>query len=131
MYQYKVEFLALTDKIAFEIKSKSKETVEEFIEDILLIFARVDENEKIVVESLQKNSSEIKQKIEIFTDKYKSKLPQLNGIPAYFRKLKEDEQFFFLPNIQSDPFDNLKLFDYLRATEKGKSFEEINKQTTD
>lgn len=131
MYQYKIEFLALTDTVAFEIKSQSKEIVEEFVEDMLLIFARVDENEKIVVESLQKNSSEIKEKIEIFTDKYKSKLPQLNGIPAYFRKLKENEQFFFLPNIKSDTIDNLKLYDYLRATEKGKSFEEIHKQTTD
>ncbi|MBA2584669.1 MAG: hypothetical protein H0V01_14950, partial [Bacteroidetes bacterium] len=131
MYKYKIKFIALSDTFAFEIKSEAKEIVEQFVEDILMIFTRVDANEKFVIESLQKNSQEVRQKMELFTDKYKKDLPQLNKISAYFRKLKANEPFFFLPGIQSENVDNLKLYDYLRATEEGKSFEEFNKQTTD
>lgn len=131
MYSYKVKFITLKDTIAFEIKSDIKENVEEFVNDILLIFAKIDGNEKPVIEALQKNTTEIRKRLETFNDKYKAQLPQLNGVPAFFRKLNEGEQFFFLPNVPIDAIHTLKIHNYLRAVAENKSFEEIDKQTTD
>lgn len=130
MYKYTIKFLALTETIAFDISSPVKETIEEFVKELLFIFARVDEeNEKIIVESHQQNSPEIQAKIEEFTNKFKDKLPALNGVPAYFRKLKEGEHFFFLPNLKFEPLENIKLYDYLKAAAEGKDFEEVHGQT--
>jgi hypothetical protein len=131
MYSYKIKFIALQDSIAFEVESEMKEAVEEFVQSVLAIFFKTDDEGRLCIESLQKYSKEIQDKIDLLNEKYKIYYPQLNQVPAFFRKLKENELFFFLPNLQLDAFENLKFHDYLRATEEGRSFEEINKETTD
>lgn len=129
MFKYKINFIALSDSIVFEIMSESKEMIEEFIQGLLLIFSRVEDSGDIIIESFQKNSPETRQKIDLYTDKYKSIIPQINGVPAFYRKLKENEAYFVIPNMQTETIDKLKFYNYLQTIEKGKSFEEINGQT--
>jgi len=132
MYKYTITFLALNDTISFDINSPNRDEVEEFVKELLFIFARVDEeNEKIVIESFQQNNPDTIHKITAFVDKFKSKMPPINAISAFFRKLKADEHFYFLPNLKLETNDNLKLYDHLRAIDEGKDVEEIQKQTSE
>jgi len=120
----------LTDNLSFDINSPNKDTIEEFVKELLFIFAKVDEqNEKVIIESFQQNTPELRQKIREFTDKFKGQIPSLNKVPAYFRKLQNEEHFFFLPNVKLEPFDNIKLYDYLKAAAEGKNFEELHRQS--
>src|SRR5689334_34263 len=126
MHKYTFKFLALTETITFEVKSSDKDIIEQFIEQMLLIFAKVDtENEKLIVVSHQQNSLDLRNKINAFVDKFKQEMPQLNGVSAYFRKLQEGENFFFLPNVKLETIDNLMLYDYLRAESEGKGVDEV------
>ena len=121
--------MALTDTISFGVNSPETEIVEEFVQKLLLIFAKVDvENEKVIVESFQQNNPENREKINEFVDEFKTKLPQLNALSAYFRKLKENEHFFFLPNLKFEQKENYKLYDYLRAVAEGVDFKEYEQQ---
>lgn len=130
MYKYTIKFLALTDTITFDVSSENYDFIDNFVKELLFIFARVDEeNQKIIVESYQQNSADTIQKITDFANKYSKGIPQLNAVPAFFRKLKTDEHFFFLPNIKLELIEKLQLYDYLRATSEGKSVDEIHGQT--
>lgn len=129
MYKYIVTFIALTDTISFQVTSERKESIEDFIEKLLMIFAKADyENQKLNVEAFQTNTDEVRQRITDFVEIFKTTHPPINQLPSYFRKLKHGENFFFLPNIEFDQFENLKLFNYLRAISEGKTFEEVNSQ---
>ena len=122
-WSYKVSFLALTDVLYFEIKTHDEVLINKFIEDLLIIFSKIDiDNEKITVPGLQVNSQIIRSKMEIFAEHYSQLHLSVNKIPAYFRKLKENEQFIFLPNIEIDTTQHLRLFNYLRASNEGKDF---------
>jgi hypothetical protein len=132
MFKYIVTFIALTDTISFQVTSDRKEVIEEFVEKLLMIFAKLDyENQKLNVEAFQTNTSEVRKSITDFVEIFKKAHPPINSLTAYFRKLKQNENFFFLPNIEFDQAENLKLFNYLRAISEGKSFEEFNNQTED
>ncbi|WP_298541900.1 HNH endonuclease [uncultured Aquimarina sp.] len=131
MYSYQIKFIALEDTIGFELKSPNENEVEEFVYDIISIFATVDENDRPLIISLQNNSLENKVEISNFVSKYCEKLPQLNALKAFFNKLKDDDSFFFLPNIKMELAESTKLRDYLRALKEGLDFEELNSQTTE
>jgi len=132
MYYYTIAFLALNDTISFDINSPNRDEVEEFVKELLFIFVRVDEeNEKIVIESFQQNNPDTINKITAFVDKFKSKMPRINTISPFFRKLKADEHFYFLPNLNLETNDNLKIYAHLRAIDEGKDVEEIQKQTSE
>jgi len=128
MFKYRFSFVALTDSANFEIISRLKEPIEEFVKDLLFIFATIN-GEVITVESFQQNSDLLKEKIKTFTEKYKSILPQINGLPAYFRKLNTNENLFFLPNMELNTYDNLKLYNYLTAISEGRDFKKLQDQT--
>lgn len=130
MYKYIITFLALNDTISFDIKSPNKEEVEEFVKELLFIFARVDEEkEKIVIESFQQNNPDTLKKITEFVDRFKLRMPSMNAVSAFFRKLKADEHFYFLPNLKLETNDNLKLYDHLRAIAEGKDVRDLQNQT--
>lgn len=131
MYSYKIKFIVLNDTIAFEIKSENRLIVEEFVNDLLSIFVVISNDNKPIINSLQEFSEEIDKAMTEFTNKYKSKLPQLNAVTVFFKKLKYRDKFFFLPNIEMELAESIKLIDYLRALEEGKSYDELTDKTTD
>ncbi|WP_421497668.1 HNH endonuclease [Flavobacterium columnare] len=132
MYSYKFTFLALTDTISFEFKSENRELVEDWSKELMFIFAKIeDETGKVIVEAFQQKNEEKVLKINEFIDKYKTKLPQLNAVSAYFRKLIDKEYFYFLPNLKLDTFQNIQLYDHLRAISEGKDIEEVKSQTSE
>ncbi len=131
MYKYKITFVALKDTLSFVVKSPHKEIIESFVRDLLIIFASIDDNENLTINALQESSPELQQQIKDFVNKYNNNLPQLNQIPAFFKKLKEKEQFFFIPKIDLKREETFNLYNQLRASEEGISFEELNNQMTE
>lgn len=131
MYTYKIKFIVLKDTIAFEIKAENRLVVEGFVNDLLSIFVVISKDNKLTINSLQEFSEDIENEITKFIDKYKTKLPQLNAVSAFFKKLKFGDKFIFLPNIEMELAESIELRDYLRALDEGKSYEEITDKTTD
>lgn len=131
MYEYRIKFLALYKNIAFDVKSPIKESIEEFLEDLFIIFAKESTDGRKVVECYQRNTVELRKQIDLFNEKYKSLMPALNAVPSFFRKLKEDEHFFFLPGNAAEAVDSFKLSNMLRAAEEGKEFEVVESQMTE
>lgn len=130
MYKYTIKFIALKETITFVVTSEAEAFVEQFSWELLSVFApESHENEKITISLLQQNSSEVTQKIQNFTNKFKAKLPRLNSVAAFFRTLSEGERFFFLPNIEIGSFEILKLHDYLKAMSEGKDFDLVHTET--
>lgn len=129
MFQYKVQLLSLSDSIGFEIKSPSKEQATEFLDDLFFTFSQENEQGQLTVPVLQKNSKELQTKISAFNNKYKSKLHALNGIPAYFRKLREDESFFFLPGSEFEHIDHSEFYFALEQEQGDKSSREKSART--
>lgn len=129
MYNYQIKFIALDDTIGFQLDSPNIIDIEDFVNDIISIFAIIDEDNQPVVNFLQSCTSEIRNEINKFVSKYNKKLPRLNAVNAFFNKLSNDEPFFFLPNIKMELAESIKLRDYLRAQIEGLDFEELNKQT--
>ena len=131
MYSYKIKFIALGDTIAFEINSPDLNVVQVFVNDLLSIFIVITEDDKPTIIALQELSTEINAELTRFIEKYKSRLPQLNAVAAFFKKLEENEKFFFLPNIEMELAESIKLRDSLRAIKEGKTYEELTDKTED
>lgn len=129
MYKYSFSFLALTETISLDIGSESIDTINLFAYKLLLIFGKVDyKSKKITLESFQQNSEEIRTKINEFVNEFNTQLPSINTVSAYFRKLSENEHFFFLHNQHLDTIDEHKLFNYLTAISEEKDYEKSQKQ---
>jgi len=118
-YHSQFEFLAKSESTGLLVASPDEEKLLDFINDFLPIFSIPDEEGNYTVICLQKNTQELRQKIESVNEKYKDKIPQLNGLPAYFRKLKDDEHFYILPNYEFDQVDRYKLIAHLQALHEG------------
>ena len=131
MYSYKIKFIVLNDSITFEMKSPYKFEVEEFVQDLLSIFIIVSEDNKPIIYSLQEYSENKKKHISEFTNKYSTKLPQLKALAAFFNKLKPNESFFFLPNIELELSESLKIKDYLKAINAGIEYDTLTDKTID
>jgi hypothetical protein len=125
MYSYKIEFITLNDTIAFELESDIKAIVEEFVNDLLSIFVVISEDNQPTINSLQEYSKSIEKDLTDFLSKYKVKLPQLNAVLAFFKKIKYGERFIFLPNIEMELAERMRVRDYLRALNEGKEYHEL------
>ena len=122
MYSYKVRFFTTTKEIGFVMKSSQKEEVEEFTYDLLDVFVKFEENEKPKLNTLQKYSETNEKFLSEFIQKYRTRLPQLNALSAFLKKLHRDQYFIFLPNLELDQVEQLKLNDYLKTIAEGKKY---------
>ena len=130
MWKYTFRVLALTESMIFNFSSKHENIVEEFANGLLHIFVKIDETNKPVID-IQQNSPELQNQIEQFAKKYRNTIPRINGVVAYFKRLKADEKFFFLPVDKIDQILTLRLSDYLKAQASGRDFEKLHSATRD
>lgn len=131
MYSYIIEFFTLNDSIRFKMMSSNEFEVNDFVNDLLSIFITIDKDKKPLLNTLQKYSNENKKNISAFTDKYKIRLPQLNSLSAFFRKLKPNEWFIFLPNMEIEHIEWLKLKEYLKVISECKPYTKPSKELLD
>src|ERR1700761_1956486 len=97
MYMYNLVFIALDKYLTIPLYSNNKENFEIIIEDILMIFSKLV-GDIWNIQGFQQNTVEIKLKIDNIVSKYEKIYPELNRIPAFLRRLNEEENFFFFPN---------------------------------
>lgn len=128
MYSYQVMFMTFKDRLKFEIKSEYKEFVEEFVNDALGMFIESDEGGKPILNTHQKNTHEIRKGLQQLADKYGDKVPVIHGIPAYFRKMEDNESFFLLLGEDMCNMDTLDFHTFLKAEKEGCSFEDMDKE---
>lgn len=127
----KITFLALSRTTDLEIKSQTN--IDEIMSDFFLAFAKeIDyDNRKINIEQLQKNTNDLKTKINNIVQKYKSSAPQINQLNKYFGDLKDNEFFFFLVNSNLNNEQYFNFYNYLSALEDNKDFGVVSKEMDD
>lgn len=102
--------------------------------ELMLIFAtEVDEaNRRATCNALNKNTSDLREKITKYIDKYKTKNPRIQKLGDYFKCLEEGEMFFIIPTLNNLTFAEYEgFFNYLVSLRDGVSYETVVQQTAD
>jgi len=128
MKSLRISFLALSRSTDLEIKSQS--SIDEIASDFFVTFAKeIDyENKKINIEQLQENTSDLRSKIDLIVQKYKSSIPVINQLNTYFKDLKDNEYFFFFVNSNISSEQSFQLYSYLSAVNNNEDFETESKE---
>src|SRR5690554_4718175 len=128
MKSLRISFLALSRSTDLEIKSQS--SIDEIASDFFVTFAKeIDyENKKINIEQLQENTSDLRSKIDLIVQKYKSSIPVINQLNTYFKDLKDNEYFFFFVNSNISSEQSFQLYSYLSAVNNNEDFETKSKE---
>ncbi|PWK17176.1 hypothetical protein LV89_04462 [Arcicella aurantiaca] len=131
MNNFRIIFLALSRSLDIEIKSDNE--IDEIIYDFIMVFAKdIDyENFKVNIESLQQNTTDLKNKIDLVIQKYKTSEPKIQQINSYFKDLKDDEYFFFFPNSEISKDQIFQFYNFLSANEKNEDYETLTNQIDD
>tara|TARA_R110001606_G_scaffold342220_1_gene490643 strand:- start:43 stop:1362 length:1320 start_codon:yes stop_codon:yes gene_type:complete len=83
----------------------------EIVTDLLFLFnAKFDvENQTIGMDYKHQYNEDFQKRLTAFTNKYKSIIPQIQGLATKFKSLKSDEWFFTVPPIELNTRNKLKL----------------------
>lgn len=126
MYSYTIKFIALEKSVYFDFKSKSEIHVQEFVDGILKPFVKFDDNEKPIIDSLQTMTVKLKNELISFLSNYRKEIPRINAVISFVNKIQENEEFFFVPNIKLEQSEEIKIYNYLFASNQGEEFEKID-----
>lgn len=116
MKTYRIRFLAFKETLNLDISVRSHEMFQDFILGLFSLFGDVDtETQKIRITMEHRNTISLQENVNKFIEDYKKDYPPVNQIPAYFRKLKENEVFLFIPIIDIDAEFNTNIGHHLYA----------------
>jgi len=109
------------------MKIKASKDIDQYVAELLSNFAyQIDEVEhRISIEPLQKNTSELREKLEHFVDRHKDRAPQINQLTSFVRNLKDGEYFYIFPNVQLETIQIAELGNRLHALNQGLDLEII------
>lgn len=128
VYSYRVSFYSLKEEFGFEITSNQEESIREFVNNLLAIFAVYEEEKGWVIDAIQVKTKQTQERIEQFVEKYGKQLPVSNKLLSFIEKFEEGEPFVFLPKIDLQQDERFKLYDHLHAIKESKTFDEIHQQ---
>lgn len=123
--------MSLSLDLIFDFKSRVKEITEEFVVDMMKIYQYINDENQIAIDPLQINSDKVQVEIGVLVDKYRSKVPEINGFNTFFKSLTENEKYLFLPGKTFNSLDRFKLRNFLKANIEGKSIKNIEKENLD
>ncbi len=128
MNTFRVSFLALSRSFDFEMKS-DMDIIPIFNDFMSAFITDIDyENFTIKINSLQQNTKEFREKLDLFIQKYKNNKPEIQKLNTYFKDFVEDEYFFFLPNCMLPKEQINQLYTYLIAMRDNIDYEILSKQ---
>lgn len=111
---------------------ESTTSIDQFSNDFMLLFVKEEdidrENHKINIKSLQQNTTELRQRIDTFIDKYKDSNVKVFQLRSYFQKLTEGEHFLIWPGNPLTTEQRMDFYNYLTSLQEGKDYETIKKQ---
>lgn len=125
MEKIRFTFLAYNNSLIFEIKGNN-ESIKQFFHYFTSMFPNLVIGN--TVHPNFKNTKELSDQVIAFVNIYQSKVPKLNTITAFFRKLKEGEEFFIYPVLEVPQKLYIEVNNYLMALAEGKDFEQISIQ---
>ncbi len=123
-------FLALSHSIDMTFKSST--SIDQFLYDFMLLFVKEDDidcvNHKIKIKILQQNTTELKNRVDTFIDKYKDSNLKVFQLRSYFQKLTEGEYFFIWPGNPLTTEQRIDFYKYLTSLLEGNDYETIKSQ---
>lgn len=126
MYKTKVHLISLEDNLSFEVSVPDKESLDTFLFTAFGIFLEtrpgVDEP---ILEGFQRNTLKVRKHFDELADQLKTELPAIQTIPAFFRRLKDDEAFIVLPGYEIGQKGALDLRMLLQSKAEGRPLEEV------
>jgi hypothetical protein len=126
MHSSKITFKSLNETLSFVVESKNKELISDFVYGLYEIFGDIETKR---IEGLQKNDTKTRTKIENFIATFKEKFsPSINQITSYFKRLENNEYFWFLPHIDLTIETSNKLYNYLVSLKGEESLEKLNEE---
>ena len=129
MYTYVFTLKALNESFSFRISSPKDQELNDFFYVFLGLFPGIMDFEKKTIQCLTTNNETLRNNIKMFVTEHQASVPQINGLPAFFRRLSENEAFYIIPSQIKNQADSIRLSNYLLALNEGKSFEELTRQT--
>jgi hypothetical protein len=94
-------FFSLKGQSVMEFQGEELQLRSLILEFISIFSHNIDEEEfKIEISSLQKNSESLRLAIGGFVDKYKSTVPVINRLNTFIKKIDDGEYFYILPNVK-------------------------------
>ncbi|WP_017732243.1 HNH endonuclease [Nafulsella turpanensis] len=131
MEEHTITFLALTDNIIYKVPVTDDGELDAPTQELIQYFSVPnEENQEITtIKILQQNTQVVRSKINEIVEKHKNGNPVLKSLPSFFRKLKSDEFFFFIPLREFNELEKLMLYDILKSKKTGENFEDYHKQT--
>lgn len=108
-----------SDSISFSVSSELEEVISWFFHTFTSLFpGAIDlKNSKLTPIN---NTPEVRNNVESFVQAYQNKIPALNQIPAFFRRLNEDELFFVFPFSGMEQKQAMIVHTYLAAIAENK-----------
>lgn len=129
-YNYRFEIIStVTKSFAFNVKTTKEDGLNNYVDDLLNMFASEGENGEMKIEALQEYNNSIKKKIGEFVDKYRDLFPELNGVKAQFNLIPNGKYFCFMPKIELDVKTRLTVINHLRSKNDGLNFDDLQKNT--
>ena len=94
--------VSLEKKSSFSLKSDIPEVMSEhFVELVKCFGATIDkEKHEIKITSLLKNTDAFKKEIDNYVKKHRRHSPAISKLNDFFKKMKQDELFYFLPGMK-------------------------------
>ncbi len=130
MFESKITFKSLnTNVLSFSVSSEKEELIQEFISALFYLFGDIKTK---TVYTVHQNTEEVNKTIHEIVENFKPRFgPPINQITAWFKKLKTDEYFYFLPDISLTVEESMKIHNHLKALEQGLDFEKLNEDFED
>lgn len=127
MNRFELKFFSL--KATPVLTIESAEDISELVLELMVLFANDinTETNRITIEELQHNTQDLKNKIAVFSDKYKSVVPQLHQFKKFFDSLDINEPFFVYTAKELSIEQIVKLGNILQSLTGNSNFDELNK----
>lgn len=123
-----LSFFSLKFSFSFDINGNDDKPFCDFIKIFKLKIDKENRNISLIRE--QKYSKELKNKLNIFGDKYIEQIPQLYQLVQIFQLLDENELFYIFSKSEFDTFDTATILNLTKelGLANNKCFEEMPKE---
>ncbi|MFA6089447.1 MAG: hypothetical protein WC755_06290 [Candidatus Woesearchaeota archaeon] len=131
----KIEFTLISLSHESDMVIESTKSIDDVLNNFLFLFTKEEdidkENRKINIQSLQKNTPELRKRVDEFIEHYKNVNKKVFQLRTYFQKLYEGEHFLIFPGLILTQDQRFEFYDYLSSLQDENDFATIKDQTNE